>query len=85
MATGKHILALLPTGELERLLKNTYGNATIVEPGDIDKISNTILMLIDNIDAVRLYTSKDVSRFSRKKLTEKLTDVLNSVTSGQIN
>jgi glycosyltransferase involved in cell wall biosynthesis len=81
MATGKHIFALLPAGESERLLRRHYGNTTIVEPGDIEKISNAMLVLIEKIEAVRAASSKDVSQFSRKKLTEKLACVFNSVTS----
>lgn len=82
MATGKHILALLPAGESERLLKKNYANVTIVKSGDINKIQHTMLSLMENIDAIRASSSQDVSQFSRRKLTEKLSGVFNSVTSG---
>jgi len=81
MATGKHIFALLPSGESERLLRNNYGNATIVEPGDMDKICNAMLEFIEDIDAVRASFSQDISQFTRRKLAEKLSGVLNSATS----
>jgi glycosyltransferase involved in cell wall biosynthesis len=83
MATGKHIFALLPLGETERLLMRYYGNATIVAPEDIDRICDSLLALIENINEVRASSSKDISQFSRKKLTEKLSGVFDSVTSAK--
>jgi len=72
MATGKHIFALIPNGESKRLLHDDYGNVTIVDPGNIDGIYNALFLLIENIDSVRQQKAKDVSRFSRKLLSEKL-------------
>ena len=78
MATGKHILALIPEGETEQLLKYNYGNATIVEPENIKRIAEAVLRIVENIDSINSVVSKDISQFSRKELTEKLSGVFNS-------
>lgn len=79
MATGKHILALLPEGETKSILMDNYNNATIVEPNECDKICSALEYICMNIDHIRYMKKKDVSQFSRKKLTKKLADIFDSV------
>jgi len=79
MATGKHILALLPDGETKRILTGNYNNATIVDPNEHDKICSALEYICMNIDNIRKAEHIDVSQFSRKKLTGKLADIFNSV------
>ncbi len=79
MATGKHILALLPEGETKSILLDNYNNATVVGPNECDKICSALEYICMNIDNIRYVKNKDVSQFSRKKLTKKLADIFDSV------
>jgi len=79
MATGKHILALLPDGETKRILTGNYNNATIVDPNEQDEICSALEYICMNIDNIRNAEHIDVSQFSRKRLTKKLADIFNGV------
>jgi glycosyltransferase involved in cell wall biosynthesis len=79
MATGKHIFALVPDGETKNLLSEKYGNVTFAKPDDVEDIKQKLCVLLDNIDEIRSRKGKNVSQFSRKRLTGKLAAVLNRV------
>lgn len=84
MASGKHILAMIPDGEVKRLLMRDYGNTTIVvKPGDVPAAVSSLKDLLVNIDEIRAQKGNDVSAYQRKNLTGNLVEVLNSVTQLQ--
>ena len=81
MASGKHILGLVPKGDCRNFL-NEYGNATVVEPNDVDSIAHAILRLKEK----KAESSLDVpcnieflNKFERRNLTSPLADVFNFV------
>ncbi|OGU23037.1 MAG: hypothetical protein A2X85_14335 [Geobacteraceae bacterium GWF2_54_21] len=79
MASGRHIFALLPEGEVQKLISEHYGNVTIVHPDDDKAIYQALDYLINNIDVVRNLRGKDVTGFLRENLTAKLAAVYNRV------
>lgn len=81
MASGRHILALVPDGEVKKLITEYYGKVTTVNPGDTDMAYAALVYLFNNIDKVRKRESKEVSVFLRKNLTAKLSDVFVRVIS----
>ena len=79
MASGKHIFALIPDGEVRKLISNNYGNATIVSPGDTNKVLSSLDLLVKNIDEIIVRNSKDVSGFLRENLTAKLSSIFERI------
>ncbi len=79
MATGKHILAILPHGETSRMLSAEYKNVAIFHPRETDSIAQHILNLLLGDIAVLEKMDIDVSKYERKYLTGKLADVFSSV------
>jgi len=79
MATGNFILAIVPEGETSRLLRGSYPKSTIVHPNEIEIIAKNISTLI--ADKKQLYeeSKTDLSEYGRRRLTEKLAEVLVSV------
>lgn len=75
MASGRHIFALVPEGEVKGLIMEHYGNATIVNPNDIHIAYTALEYLLNNISDVRKRECKNVSGFLRENLTEKLATV----------
>lgn len=74
MASGRHILGLVPKGDCADFLTN-YKNATVVEPDNSQKLADVILDLKNN----RNYQPADigyVKSFERKLLSEKLSILL---------
>jgi len=80
MATGKHIMAIVPEGETSRLLDEEYGNVSIVDPNEVDLIATHILKLISNQEWLIKHNKIDVSKYERKFLTRRLAMVFSSVT-----
>ena len=80
MATGNFILAIVPEGETSRLLRCAYPKSATVHPNDIDLIAENISTLIDNKKLLDEESKADLSEYERKRLTEKLCEVLLSVT-----
>jgi len=80
MASGRHIFAVIPQGELSKLLLDNYDNVTIVNPRNIEAATNALLELINNIETIRSSPCKDVSCFRREYLTERLAFVLEKAT-----
>ena len=83
MASGKHILAAIPDGEVKNLLMRDYGNTTIVHPSDMAATLSAVRDLIANIDHIRVQRGNDVSAYLRKNLTGTLAGVLDRVTEGR--
>lgn len=83
MATGKHIFALVPEGEVKRLITDHYDNTTIVQSDDVKAICQAFEYLINNIEVVRNRRGKDVSGFLRENLTSKLASVFDGVAKGR--
>lgn len=85
MATGKRILALTPIIGAQADILHQSNVATIVNHDDIDNIKNSLLKLIesvkkgDDLDPDWDY----ISSFSRKKLTQKFSEVLSSLVEKQ--
>ena len=76
MATGKHILAIIPDGETKNIIEENYSNCTIVKPESHAGICIAIRYLIDNFEKVKERRGDDVSKFSRRILTGRLAEVL---------
>jgi len=72
MASGRHILALIPDGEVKTLLSEHYDNMTIIHPNDSEQTDTALQNICRSIDTIRASHGKDVSCFEREKLTEKL-------------
>jgi len=79
MASGRHIFALIPDGEVKILIAEHYGNASIVSPGDADEVYANFEYLLNNIEGIRKRESKDVSGFLRENLTAKLASVFDKI------
>jgi glycosyltransferase involved in cell wall biosynthesis len=80
MATGKHIMAIVPEGETSRLLDKEYGNAIIIDPSKVDLIATRILKLVSHQEWLMTHNEIDVSKYERKFLTRKLAMVFSLVT-----
>lgn len=80
MASGKHIFALIPQGEVNTLITEYYGNITVANPTDIKNSYVSLEYLLNNIEEVKKRESKDVSGFLRKNLTAKLVSLFEKVT-----
>jgi glycosyltransferase involved in cell wall biosynthesis len=80
MATGNFILAIVPEGETSRLLRGAYPKSSIVHPNEIEIIAKNISALIADKKLLNEESKADLSEYERKRLTEKLSEVLLSVT-----
>ncbi|WP_020676381.1 glycosyltransferase [Geopsychrobacter electrodiphilus] len=81
MATGKHILALIPDGEAKKALLENYSNCTIISPGDTAAIENFFISLPAMVESYRIIDEGRGADFSRKALTGKLADIFDGVAS----
>jgi len=79
MASGRHIFAIIPDGEVNKLIAEHYGNASIVHPCDADVVYANFKYLLNNIEEVKKRRSKDVSGFLRENLTAKLASVFDGI------
>jgi len=79
MASGKHILAIVPEGETKDLLTENYNKLSLAGANDVEEIYGALVDIVANIESVRDANGKDVSHFSRRLLTSKLADIFNSV------
>jgi len=74
MATGNHILAIVPDGEVCMLLRNHYDNFTIASPASVEQIKTAIIRVIQS----KAYSKKnttDISCFSRICLAKQLAEI----------
>jgi glycosyltransferase involved in cell wall biosynthesis len=81
MATGKHILAIVPDGETKNILLENYNNVTIVNPNNPTEIYLGLQNIIRSIDGIRKIKANNVSQFSRIKLTHRLAMLFNKITN----
>lgn len=79
MATRRHIFALVPEGEVSKLISKHYGNSTIVSPNDIDSCYMSLECMLKNNKNIQNHVGKDVSCFHRNNLTSKLALILDKV------
>lgn len=84
MATGRHILAVVPEGETKTLISSGYDNATYAHPADIGGIAAALRDLLSTVKNLRMKRGRDVSRYSRRRLTGNLASVFDRVTSGSL-
>ena len=77
MATGNHILALIPDGETKEILEENYSNLTLAPPDNLSKIE----LAISN--AITCPKESDhsgtISNFERSELTRKLSEIFDSI------
>lgn len=76
LATGKHIFAIVPEGETKRLVQETYSNASITSVCSTDEVYDKLSIIIDNIESIRMHKCCSVSEFSRRNLTNKLSEIM---------
>ena len=83
MAVEKPILALVPPGDARDFVVHSR-LGVVCEPTDIEQIAQTLLKLIEKHRAHRLDVNPDrqfIEKFERRKLTAKLAEVFDFVTS----
>jgi len=79
MATGRHILAIVPEGETRNILLDFYGkNSTIVDPDNIKDIRVQIRNLLRNRSELVHSMPAAVSMFTRRHLTSELAKVFDA-------
>ncbi|MCM0083346.1 glycosyltransferase [Geomonas sp. Red32] len=83
MATGRHILAVVPEGETGRLLRENYRNLTLVTTGSAAEVADALERIASSLEELRKRGSEDVSRFSRRKLTAALAELFDEVAAGE--
>lgn len=79
MATGNHILAMVPNGETKNLLFGNYDNVTFCDPNSIIDIKKAIIKAVSTIDIIRERRGNKIPQFTRKKLTQDLSEIFNKV------
>ncbi len=80
IGSGKPILACIPEGTAKNLLKQ-YGNSLICSPQDVEAISDNIIKLFEQYQTGAITEgNRDFrKKFSRKKLTSELAELLNEI------
>jgi glycosyltransferase involved in cell wall biosynthesis len=81
MATGRHIMAVVPEGETSRLLRKNYRNLTLVTDSNPEAICTALSGIASAIDELRIRPREDVSRFTRKNLTGDLSRLFDRLAS----
>ncbi len=76
LATNNHILAIIPDGETKKLLSESSDNVHFVSPEDDDGIVAAFVEIMSRIKVIRNCPDKCHDQFSRKYLTEKLSELL---------
>lgn len=79
MATGKHIFAVIPEGETRAIIENDYDNRTIVDPNNVDDISNKAASILSHIGALRGKQGICPEKYRRFNLTKKLATFLDEI------
>ncbi len=79
MASGRHIFALIPEGEMSALISSNYDNATVVSPKNLDVACQALINVLDNIEEVKKRQGRDISCFLRENLTERLASVFDRI------
>lgn len=81
MATGKHILAILPEGETRAILREHYDNVTFASADPAD-ICAALGRIVGSIGAIRTRRGKEIPHFTRRRLTGKLSNLFDAVAGG---
>jgi len=79
MATGKHILAVVPEGETQFIVQNDYDNATIADPINIEEIKEKMRMIMDGIGGIRMKKGCCSDKYLRINLTRELASLFNEL------
>ena len=76
--SGKKILAIIPeNGSCAEIIRNTK-TGFVVSPENIDKISNAILMFLEDRKSEKFAPDiMEIEKFDRRRLTQKLVRILN--------
>jgi glycosyltransferase involved in cell wall biosynthesis len=84
MATGNHIIAIVPDGEAKNILINNYQNVTVFRPTELRKISEFLSCLDSNSIFKLEKLNGQVEQFSRRNLANKLSEFANRVIQNNI-
>jgi nucleoside diphosphate kinase len=79
MATGKHIMAVVPDGETGRIVAKEYDNSTMANPDDVENIKHSFEMNFKDIHNIRNNSGYCPVKYMRKNLTESLAILLNAL------
>lgn len=82
MASGRHIFAVVPEGETKAVLKDNYNKLSFADSGSPDEILAGLTWIMTNRATIRDTVPVGVAQFSRRKLANRLKDILENV-SGQ--
>lgn len=78
LATGKHILAIVPKGETQRILEANSCKLHLLHPDDTDGIITALKTIVDDIESTRKRSNNQVEQFSRYNLTKELVTVFDN-------
>lgn len=78
LATGKHILAIVPKGETQRILEANSDKLHLLHPDDTEGIISAIKTIVDDLESTRKMSNNLVQQFSRYNLTKELVNVFES-------
>lgn len=81
MASGRHILAMIPQGETYNLLEKHYPNTTFADPNNAIDIGIKLRTIINDIRNIRSTKEPNVEQYSRVNLTKSLVTLLNKCTT----
>lgn len=76
MATGKHIVAVVPDGETAAIVSKEYDNSTLVHPDDVEGMVDAFKDVFKRVENIRAKKGKCSEKYSRKNLTRSLADFL---------
>lgn len=85
LTSGRPILALISTGELEKFIIDYSSNSCIITSGDIEEISNSVVGFYNQWEndkdnyCADYGNVKFMDNFNREKLTKELVYVLNEI------
>ena len=82
MATGNHILAIVPEGETRSILENNYTAMTFANPDSVEDIQAKLEHLLLSIKSKPRGTCPELAQLSREALTRRLADVFDKAVAG---
>ena len=80
MATGKHILAIMPEGETSNLLTQNYPNLSMINTNRPEDILLALKGICGSIEELRAKDHCDVAHFTRRNLTGTLSRLFDELT-----
>jgi glycosyltransferase involved in cell wall biosynthesis len=81
MATGKHILAIAPLGETSDLLRQNYGNLSLINSSDPNEVFLALKKIVASIEQLRMREGDVVTQFTRRNLTGTLCEVFDALSA----